>query len=278
MEPQQNGAQVVGAALVVGGGIAGMQAALDLAESDIKVYLLEKSPWIGGRMAQLDKTFPTNDCAMCTISPRLVECSRHNNIEIITNVDLLELTGQVGDFTATIRRRARYVDMEKCTGCDECTARCPIEIPSIFNEGISKQKAIFRAYAQAIPQTYAIRRLGIAPCKAACPAGISAQGYVALIAQRRYTDALRVVMDRLPFPSICGRVCPHPCETQCNRGLLDQPIAIAALKSFVGDLGAKDGTLARPEPEHTRDERIAIIGSGPAGLTAAQDLIFKGYG
>ncbi|MEE8443079.1 MAG: FAD-dependent oxidoreductase, partial [Dehalococcoidia bacterium] len=166
----------------------------------------------------------------------------------------------------------------RCTGCGECTAHCPIEIPSIFDEGISKQKAIFRAYPQAIPQTYAILRLGIAPCKAACPAGISAQGYVALIAQRRYTDALRVVMDRLPFPSICGRVCPHPCETQCNRGLLDQPIAIAALKSFVGDLGAQEGTLARPEPEHTRDERIAIIGSGPAGLTAAQDLLFKGYG
>ncbi|MFH1560753.1 MAG: NAD(P)H-dependent oxidoreductase subunit E [Chloroflexota bacterium] len=127
MVSQRNEAKIVGAALVVGGGIAGMQAALDLAESDIQVYLLEKSPWIGGRMAQLDKTFPTNDCAMCIMAPRLVECSRHHNIEIISNADLVKLTGQAGDFTATIRRRARHVDEEKCTGCEECTLNCPVQ-------------------------------------------------------------------------------------------------------------------------------------------------------
>ena len=127
MAAQQNGAKPVGAALVVGGGIAGMQAALDLADSDIKVYLLEKTPWIGGRMAQLDKTFPTNDCAMCIMSPRLVECSRHHNIEIISNADLEGLTGQAGNFTASIRKRARYVDVERCTGCEECTMNCPVQ-------------------------------------------------------------------------------------------------------------------------------------------------------
>ena len=115
----------VGAALVVGGGIAGVQAALDLAGSGIKVYLLERSPTIGGKMAQLDKTFPTNDCAMCIISPKLVEAGRHPNIEIIATADLLKLEGQPGDFTATIRRRPRYVDIDKCTACADCVAVCP---------------------------------------------------------------------------------------------------------------------------------------------------------
>ncbi|MDY7042520.1 MAG: FAD-dependent oxidoreductase, partial [Chloroflexota bacterium] len=103
----------IGAGLVIGGGIAGVQAALDLADSGIKVYLVEKSPAIGGRMAQLDKTFPTNDCSMCILSPKLVEAGRHRNIELITNAELASLTGRAGDFTATVLRRARYVDVDK---------------------------------------------------------------------------------------------------------------------------------------------------------------------
>ena len=273
-----NGANVVGSALVVGGGIAGMQAALDLADAGIMVHLLEKTPWIGGRMAQLDKTFPTNDCAMCVISPRLVECSRHRNINIITNADLTGLDGDAGNFTATIRRRPRYVDEAKCTGCADCSARCPVKIPSTFNVGLSKQSAIDRAYVQAIPHTFAIQRLGVSPCKTACPAGLSAQGYVAMIAERRYEDALRVIMDRVPFPSICGRVCNRPCELACNRANVDEPVAIATLKRFVGDLAARDGYLAQEKPERTREERIAIIGSGPASLTATRDLMLKGFG
>jgi len=255
-----------------------MQAALDLGDSGIKVYLLEKTPWIGGRMAQLDKTFPTNDCAMCIMSPRLVECARHNNIEIISNSDLVGLSGQAGDFTATVRKRARYVDEELCTGCAECVARCPVEVPSVHDRGLTTQKAITRSFAQAVPQAFAIQRLGISACKNACPAGLSAQGYVALIAERRYEDALRVILERVPFPSICGRVCNRPCETECSRGQMDQPVAIAALKWFVGDWAAREGLLAVPKPERTRDERVAVIGSGPAGLTAARDLVFKGYG
>src|SRR4030066_499118 len=114
----------VGAALVIGGGIAGIQASLDLANSGIKVYLLEKSPAIGGRMGQLDKTFPTNDCAMCIVSPKLVEAGRHLNIQIITNSQLLSLTGAPGSFKARIRRSPRYVEMAKCTGCADCVEVC----------------------------------------------------------------------------------------------------------------------------------------------------------
>jgi len=169
----------IGAALVVGGGIAGVQAALDLAESGIKVYLVEKSPAIGGKMAQLDKTFPTNDCAMCIVSPKLVEAGRHLNIEILPTTDLIKLEGEAGNFTATVWRRPRYIDLDKCTSCGDCEKVCPIMVPSLFNEGLSEQAATSRPYAQAVPNAYAITKKGTSPCKYTCPADTSAQGYIA---------------------------------------------------------------------------------------------------
>jgi len=125
---QQNKMQdkKIGATLVVGGGIGGMQAALDLATSGIKVYLLDNKPSIGGVMAQLDKTFPTNDCAMCTMAPRLVEVGRHKDIEVITLADIESIKGTAGNFTLKIKKKPRYIDEEKCTGCGLCVANCPV--------------------------------------------------------------------------------------------------------------------------------------------------------
>jgi NADH:ubiquinone oxidoreductase subunit E len=122
-EDRQNGK--VGAALVVGGGIGGMQAALDLAESGIKVYLVESKPSIGGVMSQLDKTFPTNDCAMCTIAPRLVGIDRHKDIEVLTLSSVDKIEGEAGSFKVAVNRQARYVDESKCTGCGACVVNCP---------------------------------------------------------------------------------------------------------------------------------------------------------
>jgi len=116
----------IGAAMVVGGGIGGMQAALDLAKSGIKVYLVEKSPCIGGVMSQLDKTFPTNDCSMCIMAPKLVEVGRHKDIEIITLADVENISGDPGNFTVHVKKRPRYIDEEKCTGCGVCTNTCPV--------------------------------------------------------------------------------------------------------------------------------------------------------
>ncbi len=292
----------IGAALVVGAGIAGVQAALDLAESEIKVYLLERSPAIGGKMAQLDKTFPTNDCAMCIISPKLVEAGRHRNIEIITTADLLRLEGEAGDFTATILRRPRYVDTEICTACNDCVEVCPIHVPSEFDEGLAERTAVFKPYAQAVPNAYAITKKGTSPCKYTCPADTSAQGYIALIAEGRYEEALEVIKQYNPFPATVGRVCHHPCESECNRGKVDSPVAICALKRFVADTvyareqgspeaqsskskaqreqGDRELTpfpLAPTELPPEEKRRVAVVGSGPAGLTAAYFLVRMGY-
>jgi NADH:ubiquinone oxidoreductase subunit E len=146
----------IGAALVIGGGIGGMQAALDLAESGIKVYLVDNKPAIGGVMAQLDKTFPTNDCAMCTMAPRLVEIGRHDDIEIITMADVESVSGEPGNFKIKLKKRARYIDEEKCTGCGLCVSNCPVrnviyvtpdkEIIQIPSEDQAKIKRIIDDY------------------------------------------------------------------------------------------------------------------------------------
>ena len=117
----------VGAVLVVGGGIAGMQASLDLADSGFKVYLVDRSPNIGGAMAQLDKTFPTNECAMCIMAPKLVSTGRHPNVVIISNAEVQEVEGQAGSFSVAIKKFARKVVEERCTGCGACTKKCPVE-------------------------------------------------------------------------------------------------------------------------------------------------------
>ncbi|KJS15436.1 MAG: heterodisulfide reductase [Peptococcaceae bacterium BRH_c4b] len=146
----------VGAVLVLGSGIAGIQASLDLAESGYYVYLVEKQPAIGGTMPMLDKTFPTNDCSMCILSPKLVDCGRHLNIQTLTNSELVDLQGEPGNFKATINTKARFVDPDKCTGCGSCAEECPVKVDDEFNQGLGKRKAIYKLYAQAYPNAYAI--------------------------------------------------------------------------------------------------------------------------
>ncbi|MCG8615044.1 MAG: FAD-dependent oxidoreductase, partial [Desulfobacterales bacterium] len=122
-----------GSVMVVGAGIAGIQASLDLADSGYLVYLVDKNTAIGGTMAQLDKTFPTNDCSMCIISPKLVEAGRHLNIELLTMSQIESVDGEEGDFTVKVRENPRFIDTEKCTACGECSDACPVELPSRFD-------------------------------------------------------------------------------------------------------------------------------------------------
>ncbi|MFQ6042028.1 MAG: NAD(P)-binding protein, partial [Candidatus Poribacteria bacterium] len=207
----------VGSVLVVGGGIAGMQASMDLADSGFKVYLADKKPAIGGHMAQLDKTFPTNDCAMCIISPRLIDMSENDNVELITCAQLEKLEGEPGNFTAHFRQFPRYVDEEKCNNCGKCLEVCTVDVKDEFNLGVGDRKAIYRLFPQAVPATVAIDKLQIPRCRAACPIHTNVQGYVSLIANGKFAEAYQVNKEVNPFPSICGRVCHHPCESACLR-------------------------------------------------------------
>ncbi|MGC2539536.1 MAG: FAD-dependent oxidoreductase, partial [Candidatus Sulfotelmatobacter sp.] len=276
MRSEESQTVPVGAALVVGGGIGGMQAALDLANGGIKVYLAERGPAIGGVMAQLDKTFPTNDCAMCTMAPRLVEIGRHKDIDILTLTEVERVEGQPGNFTVSTKQQPRFIDATKCTGCGACTTECPVALPSEFDQGLGERKAIFRPFPQAVPNIFSISRRGNSPCEAGCPIHQSAQGYVTLIAQGRFEEALQVILRDNPIPSICGRICTHPCTTACTRSNVDDPVNLPALKRFITDHNSDYKLPQSTVPE--RPEKIAIVGSGPAGLLCAYQLRQKGYG
>ncbi len=163
----------VGAVMVVGGGVAGIQVSLDLADSGFKVYLIDQGPSIGGVMAQLDKTFPTNDCSMCILSPKLVATGRHPNITILTNAEITGLDGEAGNFEVKLRRKSRFIIEEKCNGCGVCAQKCPIEVVDSFNEGLGQRGAIYVEYPQAVPLKYMIDRekcIGCGTCDEICKA------------------------------------------------------------------------------------------------------------
>ena len=170
--------KAVGKVIVVGGGIGGIQCALDLADTGFYVYLVEKTATLGGTMAGLDKTFPTNDCSTCMFSPKLVQVAGHANIEIMTRSRILELNGNPGRFTATVEKRPRYINMEKCIACGQCAQKCPKKVPDPFNGELGMRKAAFLTFPQAVPLKYAIAaehclyltkgKCGI--CQKICPA------------------------------------------------------------------------------------------------------------
>jgi len=145
-----------GSVLVLGGGVAGIQASIDLAGMGLRVHLVERSPSIGGRMAQLDKTFPTNDCAICILAPKMIECSGHRNVELLTYSEVVAVAGEAGDFTVTVKKHPRYVSLDRCTACGECVEKCPWKVPDEFDAGLARRRAIYLPFPQAVPRKMTI--------------------------------------------------------------------------------------------------------------------------
>jgi heterodisulfide reductase subunit A-like polyferredoxin len=165
--------------------------------------------------------------------------------------------------------------MDKCTACGDCTQVCPVSLESLYDERLVDRKAVYKPYAQSVPGAYSIDKRDKSPCTNACPNAVNAHGYVAMIAQGKYQEAMEVITRTLPLPGVLGRICPHPCETACRRDEVDEPISICALKRFVADQVDIDNLSPVDIP--SRDERIAVIGAGPAGLTAAYFLAKDGF-
>ena len=248
-------------ALIIGGTPAGIQAAFDLADSGIFVHLITSQPFLDA-----PDTGSVDDLVH---KHRLLEIAKHPNIRLwpLTAVDSAE--GQSGSFQIRLRQAPRYVDTDKCTACGDCIEACPVTVSDTHT------KAIFLLDG-AQPGCAVIDKRGAAPCADACPGGIPVQGYVALIAQGRFQEALALIEAAIPFPGICGRVCTHPCEINCRRGEVDEPVAIRLLKRFVSDR-ADDGSERKPSetvPVPLNGTQVAVVGSGPAGMTVADiDLL-----
>ena len=268
-------ADKIGSITVIGSGIAGIQTALDIANSGFKVHLVEEKPHVGGVMAQLDKTFPTNDCSSCMMGPKLAELANHPNIEIFTHTEVLDMHGEPGRFQLALKKKAHYIDAAKCTACGDCAEVCPVLRPAEHDMHLINRKATYISYPQAVPNSYTIEKYDPAPCRTACPANINVQAYVAMVKMGRYKEAVDIIMQDLPLPGVLGRVCPHACEKSCRRLSVDEAVSIRELKRIAAD----DVKLNEiPVPDITpRGEKVAVIGSGPAGLSAAYFLALDGY-
>ena len=186
----------------------------------------------------------------------------------------MDLKGESGRFTARIRQEPRFIDLSKCTSCGECIKVCPVDLPNEYDEGLSVKKAAYKKYAQAIPGAFAIQKTDPAPCRLTCPAGQNVQGYVQMVKEGKYKEALKIIMEDHPFPGVLGRICPHECEDACRRCDVDEPIAIRDLKRLAAD--QFDPREIEIDCLPPRKEKVAIIGSGPSGLSAAYHLARKG--
>ncbi|HJX69208.1 MAG TPA: FAD-dependent oxidoreductase, partial [Dehalococcoidia bacterium] len=230
-------------------------------------------------MAQLDKTFPTNDCSMCILSPKLVEVASHQNVSLCTYTEIESITGEAGNFNVKLHRKATYVDWDKCTGCGVCSEWCPVVMKSEYNTGLGPRRAIYTPFPQAVPKKCVIdkeeERLCRVACRDACPLHMNVPGYAKLIAEGQNEEAYKLIRATNPLPAICGRICYAPCQEACNRGQIDEPLAIRELKRFVSDCADLD-KLEIPTVEPS-GKSVAIIGAGPAGLVAAHDLALKGH-
>lgn len=278
--------------VVVGGGLAGLTAALKAARAGVKVYLVEEAPSLGSELTKVGRLVPW-DVPSDGLSADLVSrVHAHPNIKVLTNACVESVSRK--DSTVTVRLRCSPLRVsEKCDACGVCLQVCPIKPFDTFNEGLALRTAIDfhgprpqgarpggNSGDAASGARYNIERETPA-CQERCPVHIDIRRYVGLIAGGDYEEAIKVIRERNPLPAVCGRVCNHPCETECNRGRQDEPIAIDALKRFAATFETamrKQGKLPSPKPRHKdRGVKVGVVGAGPAGLTVAHDLALEGF-
>ncbi len=264
--------------LVVGSGIGGMESALKLGDMGYRVLVVEKEPSVGGRMVLLSKVFPTLDCASCIATPKMAATAHHRNVTVLTDSEMAAVAREDGVFRVDVHSRPRYVDLAACTGCHKCEEACTVAVPDEWNGEMVSRRAAYIAYPQAIPQKALIERPGTSPCTDACPAGIKAHGYVSLVRSGLYEEAFQLVLDATPLVGTLGAACYAPCERACTRGELEGPVAIRRLKRFVAERHYARYDGPGVVPARPNGKRVAIVGSGPAGLTAAWQLARAGYG
>jgi NADPH-dependent glutamate synthase beta subunit-like oxidoreductase len=259
--------------LVLGAGAAGIQAALAEAAAGNKVYVAEHFPSFGGERIPQDKIITDGDGF---VSPDLAAFKTNDNIEFLRNADVQKLISDNGQFKAKIHCRTPRVDPEKCDECGKCITVCPIHMYDDYNESLEWRTAV--DFFDSGSGYYNIYKEDMPVCQRTCPINLDIRTYVGYIADKKYAESLATIREKLPFPLSIGRVCPHPCEGECNRQYKDEPISICFLKRFVADYEINSNVEPRIySPEESYPEKIAILGAGPSGLTCAYHLARFGY-
>jgi NADPH-dependent glutamate synthase beta subunit-like oxidoreductase/NAD-dependent dihydropyrimidine dehydrogenase PreA subunit len=259
--------------LIVGGGIDGVRAALERAKNGERATIVERFPTLGAERIPRDRLIKPADAF---VNPDLDAVRHHDQIRILTYSDIQKVKKDNGKIQARILKRSLRVDNTKCNDCKACIKVCPVNMFDDFDEGFTFRTAV--DYFNPATGEYNIFKEDMPVCQRTCPVNLDIRTYVGQIADGNYLDSLATIRDRLPLPGSIGRVCPHPCETACNRQYLDEPISICFLKRFVADVELNKGIEPVYEtPEKKYPEKIAIIGAGPAGLTCAYHLARAGY-
>lgn len=256
--------------MVIGATPAGIAAANKLGEMGIPVTLVDKSADISEKLSGEAYRLPSGVPFHLAHRSGLLRILRNPNIRTILPGDVLSVKNTSEGFSATISQKAVYVDQDLCTLCGLCAQACPVTAPD-------GERPLAFSGRQSLPGRIAITKREMPPCQAGCPLGVNAQGYIALSRAGKYAEALALVRRDNVLPAVCGRVCTHPCESACRRAELDEPLSIRAVKRFLADWEmahpAENGEAKTP----TREEKIAVVGSGPAGLAAAADLARAGF-
>jgi len=263
---------------IVGNSVAAMQAALTLAQMGVEIKLITKLVAFGWDAAtgnissnsSLDQRF---------LYPLWLRTASHPLITLYTGAELESIEGEKGAFKIRVIQRPRYVHEDLCTGCGHCQAECSVSITSLLRGQKITHSAIHTPLLEtkAVPSAYVIDKNGISSCQVACPLGINIQGFVSLLANGKTDKALASINEAAPLGGILGRVCTHPCEDNCNRAQVDSPVYIRALHRYAADNATEGIEYSRKFAARSREGKIAIVGSGPAGLTAAWELVRRGY-
>ncbi|MFC1994764.1 FAD-dependent oxidoreductase, partial [Chloroflexota bacterium] len=260
---------------VIGSGVAVAQAALTLAEIGVEVAVITPSMALG-----LDAGSASGVSAQdIRMWPLLLRAASHPLVRLYANSEVVAIHGKRGGFSIRATRNPRYVRTDLCSGCGRCEEACSARVSSLLDGRRVTHSAIHAPLlgARAVPSAYCIDKNGVAPCRAACPLGIKVQGFVSLLAKGKVDKALSLIAEAAPLAAVLGRVCTHPCEDDCRRGEVDTPLFIQALHRYAADNAPAGINYSRKAPAGSRKEKIAIVGSGPAGLTTAWELARRGY-